>query len=55
MLPDMDNMEASFVIYVNGGTLTHLQRSQNAHLTLHKPGIVTLDIQPDFIARVRSM
>jgi len=30
MLQDMNNMEASFVLYVKVGTFTHLEQSTNS-------------------------
>jgi len=40
MMQDMDNMEASCVIYVKVGTFNHLEQSKIRLLTINKFGIV---------------
>ena len=55
MLQDMTNMEASLVFYVMVGTFTHLERSKNSNLTVHKTGIVRLNIHHVLIASVSFM
>jgi len=49
MLQDMDNMEASCVIYVKVSTFTYLEQSKISLLTINKPEIVWLIVQYDFI------
>jgi len=55
MLQDMDNMEASFIFYVNFGTFTLLERSKDALLTVNESGIVRLTIHHDLIASISFM
>jgi hypothetical protein len=55
MLEDMDNMEASFVIYVKVGTFTHPKQSKYAFLTVNETGIVRLTVHHDLIASVSFM
>ena len=55
MLQHMDDMEPSFVFYVKVGTFTYLEHSQNALLTVNKPGIVRLIVQHDLIVSVSFM
>jgi hypothetical protein len=49
MLHDMDQMEASCIIYVNLGVLNHLEHSQSWLVTINETGFVRLIIQYDFI------
>jgi hypothetical protein len=55
MLQVMDNMEASWVLYVEVGTFTHLEQSKISLLTVNRSGIVTLTVQPDLIVSVIFM
>jgi len=55
MLQDMDNMEASFVLYVKVGMFTHPEQSKNEFLTVNETGIVSLTIHHDLIASVSFM
>jgi len=52
MLQDMDNMEASCVLYVKVGTLTRLEQSKTPVLTVKETGIVRLTVQHDLIVSV---
>ena len=51
----MDDMEPSFIFYVKVGTFTYLEHSQNALLTINKPGIVRVTVHHDLIASVSFM
>jgi len=55
MLQDMDNMEASFVFYVEVGMFTHLEHIKNALLTFNKMEIVRLTVHHDLIASFSCM
>jgi len=55
MLQDMDNMEASCVIYVKVGTFTHLEQSKISLLTVNQLEIVRLTVQHDLIVSVSFM
>jgi len=52
MLQVMDNMEVSCVFYVKVSTLTHLEQTKTALLTVNKSGIMTLTVQHDMIVSV---
>jgi hypothetical protein len=52
MLQDMDNMEASCVIYVKVSTLTHLAQSKTTLLTGNQLGMVRLIVRHDVIVSV---
>jgi hypothetical protein len=51
----MDNMEASCIFYVKGGTFTHLELSNISLLTVNKSGIVMLTVQHDMMVSVIFM
>ena len=55
MLQDMNNMEASFVLYVKVGTFTHLEQSTNSLWIVNETGIDRLTVQHDLIASVSFM
>ena len=55
MLQVMDNMEASGVIYVKVGTLTHLEQCKIFLLTVNKVEIIRPTVQHDFIVSVGFM
>jgi len=55
MLQYMDNMEASFVIYVKVSTSIHLAQSKTVLLTVNKTGIVRLTVHHDLIASFSFM
>jgi len=55
MLQDMDNMEASFVLYVKVGMFTHIEQSKNAHLTVNTRRIFRVIVHHDMIASVSFM
>jgi len=44
MLPDIDNMEASCVLYVKVSTFTHLEQSKTSLQTDNESGIVRLNV-----------
>jgi hypothetical protein len=49
----MDNMEASFVMYVKVGMFSHLQKNKNTLLIVDIRGKVRLTVHHDIIARVK--
>jgi len=53
MLQVMDNMEASFVLYVKVGTFTYLEQSKISLLTINKSGIGKQTEHYDLIVSVR--
>jgi hypothetical protein len=53
MFQDLDNMEASCVIYVKVSKFTHLEQWKTNLLTVNQSGIVWRTIQQDFIVCVR--
>jgi len=55
MLQDMDNMEASSVIYVRVSTFTHLEQSKTSLLIVSKSGIVRLTVQHDLMVSISLM
>jgi hypothetical protein len=55
MVQDMDNMQASCVIYVKVSTFTHLEQSKRAHLTINQSEMVKLNVRHDLIVGVSFM
>jgi len=55
MLQDMDNMEASCVIYFKVGMFTHLEQRKIFCLTVNILGIVLLTVQHDLIVSIHFM
>jgi hypothetical protein len=55
MLQDMDNMEASCVLYVKVSTFTHLEQSKTTLLTVNQSGMVRVIIRHDLIVSVSFM
>jgi hypothetical protein len=55
MLQDMDNIEASCIIYVKVSMFIHLEQSKTSLLTFNKLGIVRLTVQHVLIVSVRFM
>jgi len=51
----MDNMEASYMIYIKVGTFAHLEQSKISLLTVNKFGIVKITTQPDLIVSISFM
>ena len=52
MVQDMDNMEASCIVYVKVSTFTHQEQSKTSLLTVNKMEIVRLTVQHDLIVNV---
>jgi hypothetical protein len=55
MLQDMDNMEASCILYLKVSTFTHLDQSKISLLTVNKSEIVRLTIQHGWIVEANFM
>jgi len=55
MLQDMDNMEASCLIYVKVGMFNHLEQSKICLLTVNTLGIARQTVQHDLIVSVSFM
>jgi len=55
MLQYMENIEATCIISIKVGTLTHLEQSRTYLLSVNKAGIIRLTVQHDFIVSVRFM
>jgi hypothetical protein len=55
MLQDMDNMDASCVIYFKIGMFTHQEQSKTSCLIVNESRIVRLHIQYDLIVSVSFM
>jgi len=49
MIWDMEDMEASYLLYVNIGTFDQLEQSKVHSLTVTKIATVMLTVQPDII------
>jgi len=54
-MENMDNMEASGVLYVEVGTFTHSEQSKISLLTANELGWVRLTVQHDLIVSVSFM
>jgi len=52
MLQDMDNMEASCIIYVKVGMFTYFEQTKICPLTVNQTGIVGLTVHYDWIVSV---
>ena len=55
ILHDMDNMEASCVLYVQVGVFTHLEQNKVSFWNVNKTGIVRQTIQYELIVSIRFM
>jgi hypothetical protein len=55
MLQDMDNMQASCIMYVKVSTFTHLAQSKTTLLTVNQSGMVRLIVQHHLIVIVSFM
>lgn len=53
MFQDIDNMEASCVLYIKGGTFDLLEHSKICILTGNEMGIIMLTVQPDWTVSIR--
>jgi len=55
MLQDMDNMEASCILYVKVGFFNHHEQSKISLLNVNTMGIVRLTVQHNLIVSVNFM
>ena len=55
MLQDMDNIEASFLVYFKVGTFINLEQIEISHLDVNTMGMVKLTVQHDLIVGVSFM